>query len=181
MLVAMARLIRTEVSCVELAVLRMDAWPRSDALVDEPSHDLRVRRAHATGELHWVPLGVATLGRERFLVERRQRRPVLIDAATDALGKDLGRVGDVSDHLDRGPGTESRGSQTFWADRPHDARERRGVIREGECAVLVVCEPIHTSLHCRKGGISPRTATPEMNAVIGDAPGKRVSQRLIER
>src|SRR5687768_3858633 len=144
-LMTVARLIRAEVARVELAVLGMDAWARAGALVHEETHDRRVRRADPARQLHGIPLAIAPLLRELVLIERRQRRTVLLDAALDPLGEDLGGVCDVSHDFDRGPLAEPHRAQSIGADRPDYARERRRVVGEREGAVLVVPETIHAS------------------------------------
>jgi len=138
----MARLIRAEVACIELALLRVDARSRAGAFVGEQPHDRGVRGADAARQLQRVSLGVATLFRELILIERRECRVVLLDAAPHALGEDLGRVGDVPDDLDRGPLAESGRAQTVSRGGADDPRERRGVIGEREGGVLVVGELI---------------------------------------
>ena len=138
----MTRLIGTEVAGVELTLLGMDARSRAHALVHEQPHDRGVRRADAARKLQRISLGVTPLFRDRVLVERSERRAILLDAAPHALGEDLGRVGEVPDDLDRGPVAESGSAQAVRARGPDDARERRGVVREREGAVLVVRELI---------------------------------------
>ena len=144
-LMTVARLIRAEVARVELAVLGVDAWTGAGAFVHEETHDRRVRGADAARQLHGIPLAVAPLFRELVLIERRQRRTVLLDAALNPLGEDLGGICDVSHDFDRGPFTEPHRAQSIGSDRPDDARERRRVVGKCEGAVLVVPETVHAS------------------------------------
>ena len=138
----MARLIRAEVAGIELALLRVDARATAGTFVREQSHDLRVRRADAARKLHRISLGVAPLFRDLILIERRQCRSVLFDAAPHALGEDLGRVGDVPDDLDGGPLAKSGRAQTVSRSGADDSCERRRIVGEREGAVLVVGELI---------------------------------------
>src|SRR5688500_2369630 len=142
---AVARLIRAEVARVELAVLGMDAWAGAGAFVHEETHDRGVRRAHAARQLHGIPLAVAPFLRQRVLIEGRQRWTILLNAALDPLGEDLGGVCEVAHDFDRRPLTELHRPQAIGSDRPDDARERRGVVGECEGAVLVVPETVHAS------------------------------------
>ena len=142
MLVAVPGLVGAEMARVEQAGLGMDARSRTRVVVQQEADDERVRGADAARELQRVAPGVAALGGERVLIEGHDRRTVLLDAAPNAVGEDLGRVGEVPDDLDRGPVAELRRAQAIGGDRPDDARDRRRVVREREGAVLVVGELI---------------------------------------
>ena len=145
MVARVLRLIRAEVTRVELAVFGVDAGARAGLFVHQRPHDLRVRGADAARQVQRIPLGVASLRRDRVLIEGRQRGAVLGDAAPHALGEDLGRVGEMTEHLDRGPLAETCRAQPCRRHGAHDPRERRRIVGEHERGVLVVPEAFHAT------------------------------------
>jgi hypothetical protein len=74
----------------------------------------------------------------------------------------------VAHDFDGRPLTESHRPQAIGADRPDDARERRGVVGERERAVLVVAETVHAStlanFRATRADAQSRPATHSLNA-----------------
>ena len=140
MAMGVVRLVGGEVAGVDLTPVAVRALSRGRARPLEELDDARVRCGEPPRELHRVALVVPPLFCDRVLVVRRHGRPVLVDAALDAVGEDLGRIRDVADDLQRRPLVELGGAQAVRRYGADDPRDRRGVVGEPESFVLVVAE-----------------------------------------
>ena len=138
-------LISREVSRVDLAPGGVDRRARSQLGALKELHDARVRGAEAARQLERLALAVTALRRERVLVVGRDRRPILVDAALDTFGEDLGGVREVADHFERGPLPEGGRAQALGRDGARDARDGPGVVRQRECGFVVVPKTLQLS------------------------------------
>src|SRR5437879_13462108 len=101
MAVRMIGLVGREVTGVDVAPVAVPARTGSRTGPLQELDDARMRDREPPRELHRIAFVVPALGRHGVLVVRRDRRPVLVDAALYAVGEDLGRVGHVADDLRR--------------------------------------------------------------------------------
>src|SRR5438093_118494 len=91
MAVRVIGLICREVAGVDIAPIAVPARTGSRAGPLQKLDDARVRGGEPPRELHRIALVVPALGRHGVLVVRRDRRPVLVDAALHPVGEELGR------------------------------------------------------------------------------------------
>ena len=140
---SVSRLISGEVSGIDLAPLRVDSGARAVLRAHEQLDDAAMRVHDALRELHRIAFRVPPLRGQGILVVGRDRRTILFDAALDAVGEDLGAVGEVAEDFDRRPFTETRRAEPVRRDRAHDPSERRCVVGEQERGVLVVGQAVH--------------------------------------
>src|SRR5712691_5741216 len=136
----MVRLVCTEMAGVDLPPGAMHGGPRRHSRTLEQVDDARMRRRQPARKLHGIALVVPALGRQRVLVVGRDLRSLLVDAALHAVGEDLRRVSEVPDDLEGRPLIELRRAKAIGRDGPHDAGDRRRVVRQPEGLVFVVPE-----------------------------------------
>jgi hypothetical protein len=142
-------LVRREMARVDLAPVAVRARPGGRPGPLEELDDPRVRSRDPPRKLDRIALVVAALLGDRILVVGGDRRAFLVDAPLDAVREDLGGVGDMADDLHPGPLVELGATQTVSRHRPHDAGDRRRVVRQEERLVLVVAELFHILLLSR--------------------------------